>query len=254
MIFVHRTVWFLLCAMVFIAPAGARAQVVISQVFGGGGNSGAQFTHDFVELFNRGDASVDVTGWSLQFGSATGTTSLGATAAGFTLLSGLILPGQYYLVRGVSGGTVGSPLPVPDITDATPPSIAAASGKVALVRNSVPLGTTCPVGAAFVTVVADFVGFGSSNCWEGFSAAATGSNTRAVVRLGDGCTDTGDNAADFIAAIPNPRNSASDLRSCPASSPGHRPGVVPEPRSLLLLLGSLPFVILITRRRSNPMC
>lgn len=38
-------------------PPAARgalsADVVISQVYGGGGNSGAPFTHDFIELFIR---------------------------------------------------------------------------------------------------------------------------------------------------------------------------------------------------------
>jgi uncharacterized protein len=34
--------------------AAASPDIVISQVYGGGGNSGAQYTHDFVELFNRG--------------------------------------------------------------------------------------------------------------------------------------------------------------------------------------------------------
>jgi len=32
--------------------------IVISQVYGGGGNSGAVYTHDFVELFNLGSATV----------------------------------------------------------------------------------------------------------------------------------------------------------------------------------------------------
>ncbi len=32
------------------------ANLVISQVYGGGGNTGAQYTHDFVELFNRGSS------------------------------------------------------------------------------------------------------------------------------------------------------------------------------------------------------
>ena len=43
-------------------PAG----LVISQVYGGGGNAGALFTHDFVELFNRGGAPVGLAGWSVQ--------------------------------------------------------------------------------------------------------------------------------------------------------------------------------------------
>ena len=47
--------------------------VVISQVYGGGGNAGASFTHDFIELFNRGTAPVVLDGMSVQYASATGT-------------------------------------------------------------------------------------------------------------------------------------------------------------------------------------
>jgi len=44
---------------------------VISQIYGGGGNSGAAFQNDFVELFNPGTVSFDLTGWSIQYASAT---------------------------------------------------------------------------------------------------------------------------------------------------------------------------------------
>jgi len=48
--------------------------VVISQVYGGGGNTGATWRNDFVELFNRGTETVSVAGWTVEYGSATGTT------------------------------------------------------------------------------------------------------------------------------------------------------------------------------------
>jgi hypothetical protein len=35
----------------------ASPNVVISQVYGGGGNSGSTYTHDFIELYNRGSDS-----------------------------------------------------------------------------------------------------------------------------------------------------------------------------------------------------
>src|SRR5579884_3380882 len=54
------------------APRSVSAEVVISQVYGGGGNSGATLKHDFIELFNRGVSSVDLTGWSVQYAPATG--------------------------------------------------------------------------------------------------------------------------------------------------------------------------------------
>src|SRR5207237_1564694 len=79
-------------------PAAAvSTTVVISQVYGGGGNSGATFKNDFIELFNRGAASVNLTGWSVQYASSAGTTW--AT----TSLLGAIQPGQYYLVQEAQG-------------------------------------------------------------------------------------------------------------------------------------------------------
>ena len=48
----------------FTAPAAAASpDVVISQVHGAGGNSGAPVANDYVELFNRGPAAVPLSGW-----------------------------------------------------------------------------------------------------------------------------------------------------------------------------------------------
>mgnify|MGYP003328890141 CR=1 FL=1 len=70
------------------------AHLVISQVYGGGGNTGAPYTNDFVELFNPTASTVSVTGMSVQYASATGTTW--AVAA----ITGSIAPGKYYLKIG----------------------------------------------------------------------------------------------------------------------------------------------------------
>jgi hypothetical protein len=53
--------------------AGAAPLVVISQVYGGGGNAGATLKNDFIELFNRGASPVNLNGWSVQYASAAGT-------------------------------------------------------------------------------------------------------------------------------------------------------------------------------------
>ena len=44
--------------------------VVISQVYGGGGNVGATYTHDFVEVFNRGTEAVSLADWSVRYATA----------------------------------------------------------------------------------------------------------------------------------------------------------------------------------------
>ena len=83
--------------------------VVISQVYGGGGNAGASFTHDFIELFNRGTTPVVLDGMSVQYASATGTGVLGANAGQLTELSGTIQPGKYLLIHESSGAVGAGP-------------------------------------------------------------------------------------------------------------------------------------------------
>ncbi|HZM96869.1 MAG TPA: ExeM/NucH family extracellular endonuclease [Vicinamibacterales bacterium] len=190
-------------------PRGASVTVVISQVFGGGGNSGAPFTNDFVELHNLSDSPVSLTGWSLQYSSATGTGNLGANSGQLTELSGTIAPGGYFLVQ-EAGGANGLALPPPDLVDSTPIAMAAGAGKMALVDIATTLGcnggsTPCPSDA--LAHIVDLVGYGNANFFEGTGAAPTLSNTTAAIRAHDGNTDTDDNSADFSAVTPNPRNS-----------------------------------------------
>src|SRR4028118_1862662 len=101
-----------------LAPAlGSHAQVVISQVYGGGGNTGAPYTHDFIELFNAGPNPTSLNGLSLQYASANGTGNFGANTGQLTELPNVtIAPGQYFLVQ-EAGGTTGAALPNPVFVD-----------------------------------------------------------------------------------------------------------------------------------------
>ena len=123
-------------------PAHAVSpSIVISQVYGGGGNVGAPYQNDFIELFNRGTTTVSLAGWSVQYASATGTGNFGATSAQIAELPSISLaPGQYLFVHAASGGSSGVPLPTADVTDATPINMSATGGKVALVNSMVSLG------------------------------------------------------------------------------------------------------------------
>lgn len=181
--------------------------IVISQLYGGGGNSGGQFTHDFVELFNRSASSVSITGWTVQYASATGNSWAAAS------LSGTIPAGGYYLVQLAAGSGTAAALPTPDATGTM--NMSGTTGKVALVSSQTLLrcgsGTACLPSAA----IRDLVGFGSSaDSFEGSGATPTLSNTTAGFRAGRGCTDTDSNAADFTTAAPAPRNSASAHNVC----------------------------------------
>jgi predicted extracellular nuclease len=213
-------------ALLVSLPGSARAAgatVVVSQVYGGGGNSGAPFANDFIELLNRGTTTASVAGWSLQYASATGTGNLGANSGQLTELPSVSLaPGQYLLVEEASNAAVGAPLPAPDVADATPINMSATGGKVALVSSTTPLGcnggsTPCPAPA--LEQILDLVGYDGANFFEGTGPAPAGSNTAAVVRNAGGCTDTDDNAADFSAGAPGPRNTATAPNPCPANQP-----------------------------------
>lgn len=185
----------------------SNAQVVISQVYGGGGNTGAQYTHDFVELFNRGTASVDVSGWSVQYASATGT----AWQVSSIPASTSIAPGKYFLIK-LAGSTVGVALPTPDLDVTTSPiNMSGTAGKVALVNSATALaGTTLTVGT-----YVDMVGFGpTATYYEGTAAVAILSNTTAAIRLNGGCTDNNANNTDFTVGAPAPRNSATAASIC----------------------------------------
>jgi uncharacterized protein len=189
-------------ALVITAVSGARPDaalvgspnVVISQVYGGGGNSGATLKNDFIELYNRGTTDVDLGAWSVQYASTTGTSWQR------TNLTGSIAAGGYYLVQEDhgTGGTVD--LPTPDATGTI--AMAAGAGKVALVQSQTTIanGTSCPASTV------DLVGYGTStNCFE-TGPTANLSNTTAALRKGNGATDTDNNSADFTVGAPNPRN------------------------------------------------
>lgn len=62
-----------------VATPSVDAVVLVDEVYGGGGNSGGAFDRDFVELYNPTDEPVSLDGWSVQYGSATGTTWSGQT-------------------------------------------------------------------------------------------------------------------------------------------------------------------------------
>jgi hypothetical protein len=191
---------------------GATSSVVVSQVFAGGGNAGASYTNDFVELFNRGATALDLTGWTIQYASAA-STSWQATA-----LAGLIGPGRYYLVQLASTASVGSPLPTPDATGTT--NLASAGGKVALVRDAAALTCGASAGScASAPFVEDLVGYGSATDYEGAGPAPALSNTTAALRGGAGCSDTNANTTDFTAVAPAPRNAVSPSTSCSAGPP-----------------------------------
>jgi DNA/RNA endonuclease G (NUC1) len=176
--------------------------ITISQIYGGGGNTGATYTNDYVELYNPTANNISVTGWSLQYASAAGTSWTNKQPIG-----GVIGPGEYYLVALASGGVNGAPLPVtPNISGDI--NISATTGKIALVSNSANLSGGCPLGSD--PDIVDFVGYGTgATCREGNANSPAPGNSTAIFRKNSGSLDSDQNGTDFQTGVPSPRRTAS---------------------------------------------
>jgi hypothetical protein len=190
----------------FTGKGVCEPKVVISQVYGGGGNSGAYYKNDFIELHNRSALPVSIGGWSVQYASATGNTWQVTSIPSGTQLA----PGAYYLIQQAAGTGNAESLPTPSLVADPPISMGALAGKVALVKDQTSqLTGECPAS----TNIVDFVAYGStaSNCYQTGSALNAGNNA-SVVRItnstGGRCVDTDNNQTDFsFASPPVPLNS-----------------------------------------------
>ncbi|MBN1396584.1 MAG: lamin tail domain-containing protein [Bacteroidetes bacterium] len=196
------------------------AQVVISEIYGGGGNSGSTYKNDFIELYNSADSTVVLDGWSVQYASASAT---GAWKV--TILGGSIAPHGFFLVQEDAGTGGTTDLPSPDAEGVI--NISAGNGKIALCNTTAALTGASPP----VFNIIDLVGFGSSNFFEGSSPASAPSNTKSIERkasyestVESMCTggseellgnafDSNDNGSDFIVREPQPQNSDSRTES-----------------------------------------
>lgn len=232
-VWISRTASFLLvllCSSAQYSAAHGATNIVISEIYGGGGNSGAAYTHDFVELYNPTGSAVDISGWSVQYASAAGGTwSVNAVGA-----SQSIAAYGYYLIQLATGGANGAALPPPDATGAS--NLSSTTGKIALCNNTTPLAGSVPSSAAIV----DLVGFGSgASAFEGtsYAPAIPSGNTSSIERkaqssstsgsmgsggsdefLGNG-RDANDNGADFVTrSSVQPQNSSSSTETPPPPS------------------------------------
>lgn len=187
--------------------SGGTGHVVISQGYGGGGNNGAPYRNDFIELFNPTASSLSLGGLYLQYASAGGTF----TGTPLALNNVTLAPGQYYLVQCAAGTNTAAPaLPTPDQSNCTF-AMGASSFKIALTSSTA--APTATAGSVSGGNLVDFVG-AAANQYEGTAAAPAPSNTTSLLRAGNGCTDTDQNSTDFAAGTPTPRNTAAAANTC----------------------------------------
>lgn len=198
-------------ALAVVANVSFAANAVrVSQVYGGGGggvSTPASYAQDYVELFNFSNVAVNIGGWSIEYGSATG--NWGSSAANiFTFPANtLIQPCSYILVAmgSTSLNPAVPPVPAPDFTNTTV-NMSATAGKIGLFSAT---NANLACGSEIPGTLVDKVAYGTANCAEVTAVAALSTNSGAV-RNGAGVTDTDNNVADFSIASPSvPRNSLS---------------------------------------------
>ena len=186
------------------APDGSA--LVISEVYLSGGSAGATYLNKYVELYNPTAGPLSLDGLTLQYRSATGSSSFG----GVTTLSGELPAGEHYLVQGASNGANGAALPTPNATGSINPSgtagvIALTTKDDALTITDVPAGDT-----SANALVIDLLGYGpTANTFENAATPETtgapGSPglTSSLNRAANGA-DTNDSSADFTVGAPSP--------------------------------------------------
>ena len=184
------------------AAPSTSAPVVINEVYGGGGNSGARFNRDFVEVTNVSAAPVNLTGWSVQYASSSGTSWVNKWD-----LEGSLPGGATLLLGGASGGT-GDPIPTPDVDGTV--NMSGGSGKLALVSSTTPLPTTCggktsATPCSSLTQVVDFLGYGSANDWAGPTGTAPAQVSTSSDSRNAAHDNSADNRADFTLVTPTPQ-------------------------------------------------
>jgi hypothetical protein len=206
------TILFAFLCMAGISSVAAQTpDVIITEIYGGGGNSGATLKYDYVELYNTTNAGVNIGGWSLQYYAATNYTKPGATNI-LVFAEGTIIPAkEHFLIQCVSGGNNGSDLPTPNVTaQSSFSNLAAGAGKIVLYTTGEPLALPNTIEA--ITALAnlkDYVPFGTTAIpvWGSAMSANASATKSASRKKADGVYQYTQNIGnDFEITDPNPQN------------------------------------------------
>ncbi|MFJ5231837.1 endonuclease/exonuclease/phosphatase family protein [Kitasatospora sp. NPDC088391] len=204
------------------ASAAPSTGAVISEVYGGGGNSGATLKNDFIELGNPSGAAFGLAGYSVQYlpGSPSANSQWGVTP-----LTGSVAPGGRYLVA--EGPGAGGTVDLPTADAAGTLALSGTSGTVALVNGTAALTCKTAADCAADPRIVDLVGFGTAVVRE--TAPATGASNTASVARAASLADTDDNSKDFTAGDPTPTNSKGETAGGGSTTP---PTTPPTPGAL----------------------
>ncbi len=200
-----------------VLPAHAISNtIVISQIYGAGGNSGATLNQDYIELFNLGTTPVSLSGWSLQYRSSAGASAIDPAKEVAALPNVTMQPGQFLTfavsVAGANGTAVAYDYDLATPAGSVPLNLSGSAGQVILSRSTTGFAAGCTLSDPNLV---DLVGYGTgTTCYEGTGpqtpalTATTAAFRKAV------CTDTDNNSADFNTGAPAPRNAKTAVQSC----------------------------------------
>lgn len=186
-------------------PVFSSAQIVISEIYGGGGDAGSSFRNDYVILKNIGPENAVLKGATLQY------VSFADNSTQYHLLPEInLMPGQTFLIQEGSGGGGVSDLPAPDFiagnimnsegyrTSDSGINIDRISGRVILASDA-----TRVLSAGDANVL-DFVNYGSTIQFAGTGTTVSPNSTTAFKRMENSMTNT----FDFVIAPASPVNAA----------------------------------------------
>lgn len=202
-------------------PAAA-GDIVFSQIYSNGGNSGSTYQNNYLELFNRTNNTIDISGWPIHIADATGAFNQSVAVSSSRGVP--IGPGRYLLMSFGPASSNGAPVPadfqIPFFSPfpGVPGLNLSPSGKVFITPSGSSIsGSPCPLPNPEIV---DFVGYGAAaSCFEGTGPTGTTGNTTAVLRKAGGCTDSDNNAGDFDVSAPSPRNSSAPQNFCGTTGP-----------------------------------
>ena len=189
-------------------PAVPMPNVIITEVYGGGGNSGATLKNDFIELYNTTEESINLGGWSLQYYSATGTTQSSAANAFFVFPASRFIPAKGHLLIQAAAGSGGTQdFSAPDVISEI--ALGATGGKIILYSTSLAQTITSDISSITGNeFFKDYVPYGATATPVWGSAMGAVSNTTSATRKfsGGNYVYTQNIGNDFEAVTPNPQN------------------------------------------------
>jgi len=189
---------------------GTANPVIITQVYGGGGNSGAAYKSDFIEFYNTTDSDIDISGWTVYYVAATSSST---TVKYEFPLNTRIKAGKHFALKCADGAGV---QPAWNVTfdETSTMALSGSSGKVILLKSNAAFTLSTPPTLNEIinnTDFIDYVGYGTTAVpiWGSAMASNTTNNTSAKRKFLDGSYQYNQNIGnDFELVTANPRNSS----------------------------------------------